>query len=222
MAKQAMDLCIIILLSGFVGARLGHVFFEAPELYFQSPLRFFYFWEGGFVFYTGALISILTSLIYFKTKKIKTLDVLKWFDFFAPVIALGYGLGRFACLTAGCCYGKICNLPWAIQIPNVDGWPSLIHRHPTPLYASLIELLFIFPVVFFISKVKHKPGTVFFLWLALHSISRLIMEFFRDDFRGPFYLGLSISSWFSILFIILSVYFKVYFKNRFAEINSGT
>jgi phosphatidylglycerol:prolipoprotein diacylglycerol transferase len=36
-------------------------------------------------------------------------------DILAPSIALGYVSGRIGWLLNGCCYGRPCNLPWAIR-----------------------------------------------------------------------------------------------------------
>ncbi len=49
-----------------------------------------------------------------------------------------------------------------------------------------------------------NPGSIFYLWMILHSVGRLLMESFREDFRGPS-LGLSISSWISGALIILGL-----------------
>ena len=35
-------------------------------------------------------------------------------DVFAPAIALGHGIGRLGCFSAGCCWGVECHLPWAV------------------------------------------------------------------------------------------------------------
>src|SRR5690606_6314306 len=109
----------------------------------------------------------------------------------APVLAFAYAAGRSACFLAGCCYGRYCDLPWAI-----DG------RHPTQLYAAAWEMGVVFillglrPSPFF-----QNPGRIFYLWMILHGIGRFIMEAFRDDFRGPS-LGLSISGWISLGLVI--------------------
>jgi phosphatidylglycerol:prolipoprotein diacylglycerol transferase len=38
-------------------------------------------------------------------------------DLMAPCMLLGLAFGRLGCLMNGCCYGGICNLPWAITFP---------------------------------------------------------------------------------------------------------
>jgi len=204
--KTALDLTLLLMLGGFLGGRLFHVFYESPEFYLKQPKYILYFWNGGFVFYGGLIGSILLTGIYTLIKK---LSFLEWGDFFAPIIALGYGLGRGSCFLAGCCYGKFCSMPWAVSF---DWDPQKLPRHPTQLYAVFWELA-VFGILIWLER-RHKPnsteeqthrGRTFYVWLLLSSIGRLIMEHYRDDFRGADYGGLSISSWISLGLFSLAV-----------------
>lgn len=196
--KVALDLSLIIMVSGFVGARLFHVFYESFPYYQEDYLRILYFWNGGFVFYGGALLAALCSVVYlFFVARAQPEDYL---DLFAPVMSLSYVLGRMACLFAGCCYGKTCELPWAIA-----------GRHPTQAYASVWELGVLLILLGIESMARplrprwlQNSGSLFFLWMVLHGLGRLLMESFRDDFRGPT-MGLSISSWISVLIVVLGI-----------------
>lgn len=198
---HALNLSILLVVSGMVGGRLFHVFYEAPAYYRENPFDIFKFWLGGFVFYGGMLTAAIAAVIYLhRTHE----SFFRWADFFAPLFALGYGLGRIACLLAGCCYGRVCDLPWAIN-----------GRHPTQLYATLIELCFA-ALLFALTNVKRRQlGELFFLWLGLHACGRLFMEYFRDDFRGDFVLGVSISSWISLFLLSLSITMLV--RTRFLQ-----
>ena len=171
--KIAFDLAIVLMLSGFVGGRLLHVFFEEWSYYAEDLSRIFEFWRGGFVYYGGMIGAIIACGIYLKLKK---QNFLEWADFFAPLFSLSHALGRVGCLLSGCCFGSVCDLPW-----SMDG------RHPTVMYLIIGELL-----IFGILLLYEKAGTpgkghLFFKWLLLHSVLRLIVEFFRDDFRGAFF-----------------------------------
>jgi phosphatidylglycerol:prolipoprotein diacylglycerol transferase len=199
--NTALDLSLILMITGFIGARLFHVFFESWEYYQEDPMRILYFWDGGFVFFGGAMSACFFGWIFLRWKEPK--NILRYFDFFSPVLSLAYSLGRTGCLMAGCCYGKFCDLPWSVS-----------GRHPTQIYASLWELGVVF-ILLGIESIKpehRKPsflkpkGSIFFIWIILHSIGRLMMESFRDDFRGPVW-GLSISSWLSWGIIFLGVLF---------------
>lgn len=191
-AKIALDSSIIIMLASLVGARLFHVLYESPEFYFDNPMAIFYIWNGGFVFYGGALLAVLCGIIFIHKKA--PLDLAKYLDLFAPVASLAYALGRWACFFAGCCYGKYCDLPWAVG-----------GRHPTQLYASFWELgCLSLLLALETSSQRKKAGQIFFLWISLHAIGRLIMETFRDDFRGPT-AGFSISSWISLAILAIGI-----------------
>jgi phosphatidylglycerol---prolipoprotein diacylglyceryl transferase len=197
----ALNLSLVIMLAGFVGARMMHVFYEETSFYLSHPEFILAFWAGGFVFYGGFLLAL--AVVAFLVRR----HWFYWADFWAPILALGYGLGRGACLWTGCCYGKFCQLPWAIH-----------GRHPTQLYAMAYEL-FIWVGLFFLEKILIKKnlfgrGILFFSWLGLHSIGRIMMEFFRDDNRGEFIAGLSISSWISILLLLISAGFFLVLRTK--------
>ncbi|MDG0815378.1 prolipoprotein diacylglyceryl transferase [Bdellovibrio svalbardensis] len=197
--KITLDLSLIIMVCGFIGARLLHVFYENFAYYQEDYSRVLYFWDGGFVFFGGALLAALFGVLFLEWKAPN--DDERYLDLFAPVISLTYAIGRLGCLFAGCCYGKSCELPWAIS-----------GRHPTQIYASIWELgvVLILIGIESISSLHRRPalfrrpGSIFYLWMILHGLGRLLMESFREDFRGPS-LGLSISSWISLAVIALGL-----------------
>ena len=125
--KQGFDLLLLILVFGFIGARGFHILYEEPHYYRNYPLEIFKFWNGGFVFYGGFILSFLATLIYCHLKEI---SFYKWADFFTPYLSVGYAIGRIGCFLEGCCYGQYCDLPW-----------SLKQRHPTQLYMFFAELI---------------------------------------------------------------------------------
>ncbi|MCB9073890.1 MAG: prolipoprotein diacylglyceryl transferase [Bdellovibrionaceae bacterium] len=191
----ALDLFLICVGGGAVGARLLHVIYEEPGYYWQHPLKIFYFWQGGFVFYGGLLCGLLAGWI---ALKIKGQSFTHWLDFFTPVVSVGYAFGRLACFLAGCCFGTICDLPWAISVKQMDlttGRILEVHRHPTQLYASALEFV-LFLVVLHLERkniLVKRPGHLFLFWLIFHSLTRAGLEFFRNDDRGATFGFMSIS-----------------------------
>ena len=134
-----------------------------------------------------------------------------WMDFFTPIISLGYALGRIGCFLAGCCYGEPSSVPWAVTFSTDVAAPANTPLHPTQLYLSVSEFI-ILALVLFIEKKKIFPkGGLFCFWLLLHSMSRLIIEPFRGDFRGEVFLSLSLSSWISLVFVIGCLFYFIYF-----------
>ncbi|MGE0761670.1 MAG: prolipoprotein diacylglyceryl transferase [Bdellovibrionales bacterium] len=190
--SQALDLALWMMIGAVLGGRLMHVLYEQPQYYLDEPLAFFKIWQGGFVFYGGLFGAF--GLGYWWSRRYEVAP-LRWADFFAPVAALTYALGRLGCFFNGCCYGRYCELPWAIH-----------ERHPTQLYATIFELGTLMVLLWLERKPKRPLGLVFFTWLVLHGTGRLIMEYFRADDRGPMPLGLSISIWISLILIGLGLF----------------
>jgi phosphatidylglycerol:prolipoprotein diacylglycerol transferase len=197
--KRAVDLGFVILICGVIGGRLLHVLWESPELYSQDPLQIFNLLSGGYVYFGGFLFAMLGAWLWFRvTKEVRPGA---WFDFFAPIISLGTAIGRIGCFLAGCCYGKICNLPWAM--PFVDDKGLNFLRHPTQLYSVIWELGVLMMLLgiekgLASGRLKFRAGSLFVLWMVLHSLGRFFIEFLRDDFRGKVFLDLSISQWISL------------------------
>jgi phosphatidylglycerol:prolipoprotein diacylglycerol transferase len=192
--QTALDISIIIMVLGFAGGRLAHVFWEAPFYYKNNLLEILKFWNGGFIFYGGAIAALAGAsvFLYFKRQ-----NFWMWADFYTPVVSIGYALGRVSCLISGCCYGRSCDL----YLPFTD-------RHPTQVYASLFELLnFILILKFQKKLMKYRSGILFLSWAICHAIGRIVMEYFREDFRGSQILQMSFGTFLSLSIIVISVSF---------------
>ena len=218
-----LDLSLLGMVSGFIGARALHVLYEYPDLYFKEPWRIFDFGRGGYVYYGGLLLGLCSVWLFLHQKK--TPGINQYFDLAAPVISFGYAAGRVACLLSGCCYGPISDVFWAVNIQDESG--LFHHRHPTPLYASLTELIILYFVLSIEKNREHifsgffkTSGQLFFIWLFLHSAARFFLEFWRDDFRGPQYL-FSISGWISLALICFSLIFLLDIKSTIRQITGG-
>ncbi len=100
-------------------------------------------------------------------------------DFAAPLIALGYTIGRIGCQLSGDGdYGEASDLPWAMAYP--DGTePIDTEVHPTPIYETLAMGLI--TLVLWRLRDRLRPGLVFALWLVLSGLERLMVEFVRRN-----------------------------------------
>ena len=199
---RALDLYIFAMIGGFLGARLFHILWEEPKYYLEAPSRAFDLLQGGFVWYGGFLGGLATIVVLLLRKRREAdrrnsvTELLSWLDFFAPIAAIGYGLGRMACVLTGCCYGGVCH------------FHDHLFRFPTQGFAVVYELT----IAGLLLKLEsrrwpggRKAGQLFFLWLVLHGIGRLIMELFRDDPRGPELAGLSVASIVSLILIFVGL-----------------
>ena len=195
-ARIGFNLILIIMVAGLCGGRLLHVFYEEWPYYQDYPLEIFKFWKGGFVFYGGFFVSLLFSWLYLKFEKE---SFYKWADFLTPFLSASYVFGRLGCFFEGCCYGKHCELPWAIG-----------HRHPTQIYMLLAELVLLLYLLWRERRSTPFIGFLFLFWISMHTATRFLIEFLRDDDRGALLAGLSVSQWLSILIFAgaCTVFFK--------------
>lgn len=182
---QILFLVFSVVIGGVFGARLFFV------IQFRSPLyTSLNIGSGGLAFYGGLGGGCLAALLFsWKTR----LPVLSIFDTLAPAMLLGESFARIGCFFNGCCWGRPCDLPWAVRFPpgsplwkrevlmSVIGEsePFSLYVHPAQLYMSLLMLFsFILLLLFFRSR---GVGFMFCGYLALHGGARFIIEFFRDD-----------------------------------------
>ncbi|MFQ5646004.1 MAG: prolipoprotein diacylglyceryl transferase [bacterium] len=199
--EPVMDLAFYSLIAAIVGSRLLYAVVNY-RYFLADPLRIFKLWEGGLVFYGGLIGAVGVGVWYVRKQQ---LPVWLTLDVFAPSIALGQGIGRLGCFAAGCCYGRKCDLPWAVTFTNQKGLAPLgIPLHPTQLYASF-NLIMIFSFLSWFRKRRSFEGQIFALYLIIYSIHRFIIEFFRSDHRGTVFM-LSTSQFISLFIISLGIW----------------
>ena len=179
---RVMDLGLYILVAAVVGSRLLQVAVEY-EYYSQRPLDIFMIWKGGLVFYGGFIAAMFTAVWYLNRHKLPVWTV---GDVFAPSIAAGHAIGRLGCFSAGCCYGKPTDLPWAVTFTDPDTLAVAgVPLHPTQIYESLGNLC-IFVFLFMYRKKTSFDGQLFWLYVALYSVLRFSIEFLRGDAERGF------------------------------------
>lgn len=197
----AIDLNLVTLAAGLIGARLTSIVFEEPIYYREHPAQIFAIWNGGFVFLGGVVGALFAATLFCQIKREPWWF---WADTAVFPAALGYAMGRVGCFFNGCCYGKECTLPWAVFM---DG----AHRHPTQLYATFWELGSL-GLLWVIQKRFKTSGVLFNTWLITHAIGRILMESFRDDPRGQFIAGFSLGTWMSAGLLLWAAWNIVHYK----------
>jgi len=70
--------------------------------------------EGGLVVF-GGLIGALGAILFFARKH--KLPLLPLADMATPGMMLGLAFGRIGCFFNGCCFGDVCDAPWAVEFP---------------------------------------------------------------------------------------------------------
>jgi len=207
------DLFFYVLIAAIVGARLFYVGTD-PDKYLENPLEIFKIWNGGLVFYGGFIGGAIGSIVYIRKKG---MNLWRTSDILAPSIAAGQFLGRIGCFFAGCCYGKRCDLPWAITFTHPETLaPMGVPLHPTQLYSALANLG-IFAILWRFRKRKKYDGQLFWMYAFLYGGSRAFIEIFRGDFRGATIFGLfSISQVLGGIIALISIFMMLRFSRRAA------
>lgn len=190
-----LDLGFYLLIAAIIGSRAFFLLVN-PEVVLENPLAAFQIWKGGLVFYGGFIAALVTAIVFVRRKKLSFMRVA---DIFSPGLAAGHAVGRIGCFFAGCCYGKECELPWAVTFKDpLSLAPTGIPLHPTQLYSVAANLL-VFGILWFSRTRITRRGRLFWLYMMLYGIIRTILEFFRGDPRGFIFGGLSVSQAIGIL-----------------------
>jgi len=183
--ERIIDIGFYVLLSAIVGSRLLFVVINAGY-YVKHPLDSLKIWQGGLVFYGGLALAVPVAIRYMRKH---SLDIRNIADIFAPSLAIGHAIGRLGCFSAGCCYGKPAQIPWAVTFLHPESLARTgMPLHPTQLYESAGEFLN-FLVLMALRRHRSFKGQLFWTYIFLYSALRFVVEFFRGDEARGFVLG---------------------------------
>jgi phosphatidylglycerol:prolipoprotein diacylglycerol transferase len=143
-------------------------------------------------------------------------------DAVAPALALGVGVVRIGCFVNGCCFGSVCNLPWAVtydpgspafQRQLAEGLISAgssvsLPVHPTQLYEAVTAFL-AFGVLLYLRRNRTRwflRNELILGLAAFYGIFRFLIEFLRDDGGGRQAGLITFSQGFSVLIFAMAVF----------------
>ncbi|MEM2932960.1 MAG: prolipoprotein diacylglyceryl transferase [Candidatus Pacearchaeota archaeon] len=188
--SKTIDLLLIAIISGFIGARLLY----AIEYGFQD---FFIIWRGGLSWYGGLLLGTIAIVSYIKIKNIP----FRYLELIALFLPISFAIARIGCFLNWDNYGLPTNLPWGVKVGND------LPRHPNQIYESLSSIL-IFFILFYIDKkqqdkkikkVRKDKLILVPLFLFSYSLIRFLLDFLRDS---PRYFDLTLAQWISLAIMI--------------------
>lgn len=210
-ANKVLDLCFYVLVAAIVGSRILYVPVNWPT-FRHDPLEILRIWHGGLVFYGGFIAAVATAFWYIRRH---ALPFLKTVDIFAPAIAFGQFVGRIGCFFAGCCYGRTCDLPWAVTFSDPASLaPTGVPLHPSQIYSSLNGLL-IFLVLVGLKRIKRYEGQIFWTYVFLYGVMRFVLEYFRGDERGMFLQGMfSTSQLLGLIMMVIALSIMIILGRR--------
>jgi phosphatidylglycerol:prolipoprotein diacylglycerol transferase len=228
--KQGLDASGIVdagfytILVSLVGAKLI-LFLGNLSYYMHYPGELLSLARSGGVFQGGLVFGIAFALWYFRKRRLPTWKVA---DNIGPALALGHGFGRIGCFMAGCCYGRVCDLPLGVRFQSqyahdLTGIPLGEALHPVQLYEAVFNFLNFF-ILFLILRRKKFDGQIFSLYLMFYSLIRIFTEFFRGDHpekaflvkgSSPF-LSLSFPQVFCLVGIFAGLFLYFFLKKKSA------
>jgi|TARA_B110000914_G_scaffold52428_1_gene45169 phosphatidylglycerol:prolipoprotein diacylglycerol transferase len=218
----ASDIIFWSAVGGVLGAKIYYLI-ENLDRTIQDPLEMI-FSGSGLVFLGGLIGSILCVSVILKNRN------LPWYlfaDIIAPLIMLGYAIGRIGCFLVGDDYGLPSALPWAVSFP--EGLPpttissfsvyypwvdtsninsEIFKVHPTQLYESAAGIFF-FLLLWSRRKKIQIAGTMFFSYLLLAGIERFFIEFLRTNEKYLFDI-FSGAQLISFLMVFIGSYFLLF------------
>lgn len=169
----AVENLIIGIVFGVIGARLYFVLFKL-DYYSQNLSKIFQIRDGGLAIYGGLILGAISIIINCKMKK---QDVLNFFDYIVPYVAIAQCFGRFGNFFNIEAYGYETNfiLRMGIKISN-----KYIEVHPVFLYEA-ISTFIIFLILKFVQKRRKFKGEITLLYLIFYSGIRSFLESLRTD-----------------------------------------
>ena len=191
--EQYLDLAMIGIAAGILGARIYYVIF-AWDYYKDDLLSIFNIRQGGLAIYGGIIGACIAVVIYSRKKK-QNFGLLM--DTASMSIVFGQIMGRWGNFFNREAFGDYTNNLFAMQLPvsavraneitqkmwdhvvTVNG-VEYIQVHPTFLYESLWNvgvLLFLF----WFRKRKKFNGEVFLMYLIGYGLGRIWIEGLRTD-----------------------------------------
>ena len=183
--NKLSDMAFWTLIVGILGARIAFILQELPY-YLEHKNELFSIQFAGLTSFGGVIAAIACIVIWSRRAGWPIRTVL---DVIAPAGLVMHAIGRFGCLLNGCCYGGVCDLPWAIHI---DPIPQPLH--PAQVYDAIMNLAAV-PILLWVEKRGTSKGQIFGLTLVLHGLARFIYEFWRAGTEEQVRKGLASSTY---------------------------
>ena len=206
-AGDMSDLALWAVPFGLVGGRAYHVATDW-QLYFgegASPVTALYVWRGGLGIWGAVALGAVGVWLGARSKQLKLLPVL---DAMAPAVLVAQAIGRWGNYFNQELYGRLTNLPWALEIDrDANGNPvDPTYHHPTFLYECLWNLGVAGLLVWADRRFKLGNGRVVALYIMGYTAGRGWIENLRvDTVQMDDVFGLRLNVWTSIVLFVVGL-----------------
>lgn len=206
--RLAGDVVMWAAIGGIVGSRVYYII-ENFSRFLEDPIGMI-FSGAGLVFLGGLMGGVAAGYILIIRRGFKWLE---FADMVAPLIILGYAIGRIGCLLVGDDYGVSTDVPWAMTFP-IGTPPTTVPVHPTQIYETLLGFG-IFAILWKLRGKLKPTGSLFSLYLILAGLERFSIEFIRTNTH--YFFSLSGAQIISILMVLLGTIMIVRLRQASGE-----
>jgi phosphatidylglycerol:prolipoprotein diacylglycerol transferase len=194
-----------ILLGGFLGARLVHVFLYRWVDYQDNLGDIIKLWEGGLSSYGAFAGAVVVGVWYLRKRD---LNVLQYGDVVIYACMPGWTLGRAGCFVIHDHPGQISDFFLAAQMKLQalgDSAEIIAPRHDLGLYDGLLTLAI--TIIFWQADRKPRWAGFYMAWSCiLYAVPRFFLDFLRAtdlSWSDARYLGLTPAQYGSIILLTL-------------------
>jgi phosphatidylglycerol:prolipoprotein diacylglycerol transferase len=168
--------------------------------------------RGGVVAY-GALAGLALSFAWLA--RFRGVSAALALDCLAPCLGLLVVCGRLGCFFAGCDFGTVTHVPWAVRFP-APGPAFMDHVarglvlatdrrslpvHPTQLYEAALGIAVI-GLALAAGRRSRRRGAAFWTAAAVYAAGRWVLDYFRGDTEASAWGPLPASQWLSALVLV--------------------
>jgi phosphatidylglycerol:prolipoprotein diacylglycerol transferase len=207
---QADDFLFWATIGTVLGGRIGFFLLYEPSMLIHHPLQFFIIWNGGMAFHGGLLGVGLAIWLFARRNRIPVRALM---DLSAAVVPFGLFFGRIANFINAEIYGRLTDVPWAVEFPVPKG-EIQGPRHPTQLYEALLEGVVMFALLRFFTHSRRSflsPGLTTGIFLMAYGVFRIFAEYFKEWDTAQFFTTRYFSEGviYSLPMIALGAYFAL-------------
>lgn len=243
--QNTWNLMIVAIVSAIIGSKLFDIA-DNFSAFLHNPVRSLFSFSG-LTFYGGFIVTVIVMMQYVKVLKLDWRHVI---DSSAPVIMIGYAIGRLGCHFSGDgCWGIVNTLTqpdwltwlpdwlWASDFPHnvANQGVAIADCHgqhcrvlgepvfPTSLYESIVSFLS-FGVLWIMRTRIKAPVVLFGLFLILNGFERFFIEKIRINHKYDI-LGMNLTQAeiISAFLIVIGIAVMVYFSKRYkSEVHKDT
>ncbi len=204
--EVSIDVAVWMVLFGIVGARIYHVI-TTPDPYFGPNgdiLKAFRIWEGGLGIWGGIALGAVGGFIALHKQGLRFGP---FADAIVPGVLIAQAIGRFGNYFNQELFGGPTDLPWALQIDDVNipaGYAPGTTFHPTFLYEAIWVVAMAVLLVWMENHFRFRGGQTAVMYVILYTAGRVWIENLRID-DAQIIAGLRLNVWTSIIVFLVAV-----------------